>query len=158
MHSQLTNSHPLTPEKINSVWERERREKQYAEAVRQVRQVFRANGCSDRYADPVGRAAVDSHLPARIVGSLVYVESSCNPKAISPAGAVGILQINPRVWRHSRSELQDPETNIRIGTAILHRYVKESGLREGLHRYNGLGDPSDEYSNRILELAYATRR
>jgi soluble lytic murein transglycosylase-like protein len=149
---------PLTPEEMDATREQEFLQEQYASAEREVDQIFRAYGCSSRYAATVGKAAVDNHLPARVVGSLVYVESSCNPEAISPRGAVGLMQINQRVWHLSRRELQDPETNVRIGTAIFHRYVKESGLREGLHRYNGLGDPSDDYSNRVLELAYAVRR
>jgi soluble lytic murein transglycosylase-like protein len=148
----------LTPEKMDAIREQEFLEKEYASAEREVDQIFRANGCSSRYAAAVGKAAVDNHLPARVVGSLVYVESSCNPEAISPRGAVGILQINPRVWHLSRRELQDPETNVRIGTAILHRYVMESGLREGLHRFNGLGNTSSEYSDRVLEIAYASQR
>jgi soluble lytic murein transglycosylase-like protein len=144
----------LTPEKMDAIREQEYLERQYAEAERQVQQVFVANGCSIRYAATVGRAAVDNHLPARIVGSLVYVESSCNPEAISPAGAIGIMQINTHVWK-TRKDLTDPTTNIEIGTAILAKYVKQSGLREGLHRYNGLGNTSNDYSSRVL---YAAQR
>jgi len=157
-HSRFANSERLTPEKMNSIREREHREKQYAVAEIQARRVLVANGCADTYAKPIARAATDSHLPSRVVAAMVFVESSCNPLAVSPAGARGLAQINPRVWHHSVRELQDPETNIRIGTAILHRYVRESGLREGLHRFNGLGNASNTYADRVLEVAYAVQK
>ena len=75
---------------------------------------------------------------------------------MSEKGAVGLVQINPRVWRYSRRALQDPFTNLQIGTRILAAYIRAHGLKlkEGLHRYNGLGDPSEDYSERVLQAAY----
>jgi soluble lytic murein transglycosylase-like protein len=98
--------------------------------------------------------AVDSRLSARIVAAIVFVESSCRADAVSKKGAIGLVQVNPRVWRYSRRELQDPYTNLQIGARILAGYIRGHGLREGLHRYNGLGDTSDDYSERVLEAAY----
>jgi soluble lytic murein transglycosylase-like protein len=97
---------------------------------------------------------VDSRLSARIVAALVFVESSCPADAVSKKGAAGLVQVNPRVWRHSRRELQDPSTNLQIGTQILAGYIRGHGLREGLHRYNGLGVTSDDYSELVLQAAY----
>jgi soluble lytic murein transglycosylase-like protein len=139
---------------MTSIYKQERRQAQYAAATRAVRRVFAANGCSSRYAALTGRAAVDSGLSPRLVAALVFVESSCNSAAISSKGAIGLAQINPRVWHLSRHELQDPYINTQIGTRILAHYIRAHGLREGLHRYNGLGDSSEDYSDRVLQVAF----
>lgn len=133
---------PLTPRQIA-----------YEAATDAAARVLRSNGCSDRYASLAGRAAVDEGIQADVVAGVIVVESSCNPLAVSPAGAVGLMQVNPRVWKFSRRELQNPDANIRIGTKILVDYVRPHGLREGLHRYNGLGDDGS-YGAHVLYAAY----
>jgi soluble lytic murein transglycosylase-like protein len=115
------------------------RQMAYGVATASAARVLVANGCRDTYAPQAGRAAVDAGIEANIVAGVIVVESSCQPLAESPAGAIGLMQISPRTWKHSRRELLDPETNIRIGTKILVDYVRPHGLREGLRRYNGLG-------------------
>ena len=145
---------PLGPEEMASIYRKERRQAEYVAAVRAARHVLVANGCSSEYAAISGRAAVDSQLPARMVAALVFVESSCRANAVSKKGAVGLVQVNPRVWRYSLQALQDPYTNLQVGTRILAGYIRAHGLREGLHRYNGLGDPSEDYSERVLQAAY----
>jgi len=144
----------LTPETMTSIYREERRQAEYVAAARAARQVLTANGCSGRYAAITGRAAVDSGLSPRILAALVFVESSCNPFAVSAKGARGLMQINSRVWRYSKRALQDPYINTKIGTHILAGYIRAHGLREGLHRYNGLGDSSQDYSARVLQAAY----
>ncbi len=55
-------------------------------------------------------------------------ESAFNPKAISSANAMGLLQIVPRTARRvnntSRSELLVPETNIEAGAKYFHQLLK----------------------------------
>jgi len=112
---------------------------EYDQATHEAAQVLLANGCRDTYASQAGRAAVDAGIEANIVAGVIVVESSCQPLAESPAGAIGLMQINVHVWRVSRRQALDPETNIRIGTRILAAYIKPRGVRAGLVRYNGLG-------------------
>lgn len=133
---------------------------QYRQAEATLARQFKAEGCSDQYAGLAAEAAVDNHLPPRIVGALVFVESSCRPDAVSPKSAVGLMQVNERVWHYSRTELQDPQRNLQIGTQILASYVRQSGLRDGLRRYNGLGASNPYgYSDRVLQVAkYQTAR
>lgn len=145
---------PLTPEIVTALCKREHRRAEYLAAERTARRVLVANGCSSKYAAITGQAAVESHLSARMVAALVFVESSCRANAISKKGAVGLVQVNPRVWRYSRRALQDPYTNLQVGTRILAGYIRVHGVREGLHRYNGLGDPNENYSARVLQAAY----
>lgn len=59
---------------------------------------------------------VDSHLLATII----FHESRFNPNAISPKGAIGLMQVMPKTARRfGFSEISDPEKNIRAGTAYL---------------------------------------
>lgn len=125
------------------------RNKAISRAIAAARMVFRANGCRDTYSDLTGRTAYEYRLPARLLAAVVYVESSCNPRAVSGSNSIGLLQVNPRVWGH-KAELKDPVSNMRIGASILKQYVARYGIREGLHHYNGLGDPTDTYSNKVL--------
>jgi Transglycosylase SLT domain len=126
---------------------------EYQIAKQQAARVLVANGCSDTYADAVSRAAVDHGMSPRIMAGLAFVESSCNPNAVSNKGAVGLLQINIAVWHVSRKQALDPEFNLDKGTAILAEYVRERGIQEGLHSYNGLGDSSNQYAHKVLVAA-----
>lgn len=126
----------------------------YQRAGETAARVMVANGCSDTYAPQAGRAAVDNGMSPRIVAAVVFVESSCNPDAVSPRGAIGLMQVNHRTWKYDAGALRDPEFNAQVGTRILAGYVQAHGLREGLHRYNGLGDGSDRYPARVIQVAY----
>src|SRR5271170_3019401 len=68
---------PVTPQQLA-----------YEAATAVAARVLVANGCSDEYASPAGRAAVDAGIQPQVVAGVIVVESSCNPLAISPAGAV----------------------------------------------------------------------
>lgn len=129
------------------------RQIEYGIAQQEAAKVLKIHGCSTEYAGPVGRAAVDQRISPRLLAALVFVESSCRANAISNEGAVGLTQINVRVWRVSRKQALDPDFNLKLGTKILADYVRAHGIREGLHRYNGLGDDGS-YSDRVLEAAY----
>jgi soluble lytic murein transglycosylase-like protein len=125
---------------------------EYGAATEAAASVLVANGCSDAYASPAGHAAVDNGIWPRVVAAVIVIESSCRPLAVSTEGAIGLMQVNPRVWRHNRHELENPEANIRIGTKILADYIRPRGLREGLHRYNGTGDDG-RYGAHVLFAA-----
>jgi soluble lytic murein transglycosylase-like protein len=142
-----------TEQSIKEEVTRERRTKAYQNASRAAAQVLRHNGCSARFAEDVGRTAVDYGISSRILAALVFVESSCNPNATSTSDSVGLTQVNPKVWHYSRSALRNPQRNLEIGAGILSGYVKRYGLVEGLHAYNGFGNPTDEYSRKVLTAA-----
>ena len=136
----------LTIRDMDRVFVRER-------ATTDAARLYRRLGCSTQYAELTARNAVENRLPVRILVALVVVESSCRSNAVSSKDCVGLTQINPRIWKHSRSELLDPEKNVEIGAKILADYSRRHGLREGLHRYHGLGDDGQAYINRILVLS-----
>lgn len=95
-----------------------------------------------RYLTIIQYEAVRAGLDPQIVLSLITVESRFNPYAISPVGALGIMQIMP-FWQKqigtSSQSLLDVRTNIRYGCTILRYYLdREKGnMSRALARYNG---------------------
>lgn len=143
--------HAISSAQIETSVRQEEKLAAYARATRIARRTLRVNGCSGRYSDYVGRAAVDNGIPPQILAAVVVVESSCRADAVSSEGAIGLVQVSPRTWHFSHRVLRDPYMNLQIGARILRRYVRAYGLRGGLHAYNGWGDPTDSYATRVLE-------
>lgn len=146
---------PFTPADFQKfhLMEKENREIDHEAAMAQ--KVFNETNCHPASISKlVARAARTQRLPVKVVASTIVVESSCHSDAISRTGAVGLMQVMPSVWRVSRTELLNPARNIQVGTRILAQYVQQTGdMREGLRRYYGLVDGSDEYADKILEMA-----
>jgi soluble lytic murein transglycosylase-like protein len=67
----------------------------------------------------IDRVAKQHGVDARLIRALISVESRYNPRAISPKGAVGAMQLMPATGSqygvNGRQELQDPERNISAG-------------------------------------------
>ncbi len=101
--------------------------------------------------------------------AVIRVESSFNPYAVSPAGAIGLTQVMPHTakWVSSRlgvsGRLDDPSDNIRIGSSYL-RYLidKYKDLEKALKAYNigpkayelGMREEAAERYLRRVEIAY----
>ncbi len=73
-------------------------------------------------------AAARYALPPAFVESVAKVESGMKPDAVSPKGAVGVMQLMPATARALSADPSDPEQNIDAGTKL---------LRELLLKYNG---------------------
>jgi soluble lytic murein transglycosylase-like protein len=71
----------------------------------------------------VNRIAAESSLPPELVHSVIQVESNYNPYAVSPKGALGMMQLIPATAkRFGVKDAFDPEENIRGGSRYL-RYL-----------------------------------
>lgn len=78
-----------------------------------------------------GRFGLDPYFAA----AMIYEESRFDPKAISPAGAIGLMQITPSTGRElarqlgmkgfKRSMLFDPRVNVTLGCYYLSRLLKQ---------------------------------
>ena len=82
-------------------------------------------------ADPkqlIEAAAQRNGLPKKLVQSVAKAESGLDPKAVSPKGAIGVMQLTPDTARALGADPHDPEQNIEAGTRL---------LRELLLKYNG---------------------
>jgi len=81
-------------------------------------------------------------LPPELVLALIDVESRFQPTAVSPAGALGLMQVMP-FWKaelgRPQDDLHDIDTNLRYGCTILAHYLeREQGdWTRALARYNG---------------------
>jgi hypothetical protein len=133
-----------------------------------VAEVFgRAQGCSDaspELIETITRAAIYANLDPSIAAATVATESACNPYAISPRGAIGLMQVRISTWRGSYDfagtvNMFNAETNVRVGSEIEAQLIEQYGVVDGIHRYNGTGtecgvDCDANYSARILSLAH----
>ena len=79
-----------------------------------------------RYDREVAAAIEDvhdvHHVPAALVKAVITRESSWNPRAVSRAGALGLMQLLPATAAKvgvSREELFDPAKNILAGVRLL---------------------------------------
>jgi soluble lytic murein transglycosylase-like protein len=78
--------------------------------------------------DRIAAAAERHGLPEKLVRSVAWAESGFRADAVSPKGAIGVMQLMPATARALRADPYDPEQNIEAGV----RY-----LRDLLIRYNG---------------------
>lgn len=77
---------------------------------------------SEDYDGLIGRYAAEAGLDPRLVKSIVAAESEFTSRAISPAGALGLMQVMPKTAAYMGVPgdlLFDPEENIRAGTRYL---------------------------------------
>lgn len=93
--------------------------------------------------------------------ALIQCESSCNPNAISSAGCIGLMQVNP-INNVDGLNLYDPRTNIELGTQILLRYkdkTEDGDLYLVISYYNGLGDTAARwyYNEQWDKFTYAKK-
>jgi soluble lytic murein transglycosylase len=89
-------------------------------------------------------------LDPMLVAGLIHQESAFEPKALSVANAVGLMQLLPQTARgvarkvrvrYSRAKLMDPDYNIRLGTAYFADLRKQFGSVEAaLAAYNAGAD------------------
>ena len=130
------------PELINAV----RREEQELLTVRKVkRRIFspmldKKSGIISHYDQLFMTYSRDIRWDWRLMAAQCYQESTFDPKAVSFAGAKGLMQIMPGTADHlgvPRSKLYDPETNI----AAAAKLIKElngtfADIRDGYERTN----------------------
>ena len=87
--------------------------------------------------------SINSIVPPSLALAVAKVESDFNPKALSSAGARGIMQIMPRTGRQefgvNENELWDPRLNIQLGIDYLAQLYRQYGNRWdlALSHYNG---------------------
>jgi soluble lytic murein transglycosylase-like protein len=115
-------------------------------------------------------AAVETESQAagqdpNLVLAIIAVESDFNPRAVSPAGAVGLMQVMP-LWKpvFGPADLREPEASIHAGVQILGQYQELYGdLALAVTAYNrGPGqvndalaageNPANGYSARVFEV------
>jgi hypothetical protein len=88
--------------------------------------------------DLVDLIAARIGIDVRLAHAVVKTESNYNPRAISPKGAMGLMQLMPVVARQYR--VQDdpfnPERNLEAGLKHLRSLLQRFDLRRALAAYN----------------------
>jgi soluble lytic murein transglycosylase-like protein len=95
------------------------------------------------YAAFIDEAAQRFELPANWIHAVLRAESGADPRAVSPDGAMGLMQIMPATWDELRVHYGlganpfDPRDNILAGAAYLRQLHDRYGsIRAMLAAYN----------------------
>jgi soluble lytic murein transglycosylase-like protein len=93
-------------------------------------------------------AAADKYgLPRRLVRSLISTESDFEPRAVSPKGAIGLMQLMPATAEALGADPRDPAQNVDAGTRYLRDLLEkyDGGLWHALAAYNAGPGAVDKY-------------
>ena len=91
------------------------------------------------YDDLIAEAAARYHLDPRMIKAVMETESSFDATAVSPVGALGLMQLMPAVARElGASDPLDPRQNIMAGARYLRQLLDahDGNLRLALASYN----------------------
>jgi len=90
----------------------------------------------------IDEAASRFTVPASWIRAVIQIESKGNPKALSPKGAVGLMQLMPTTYAELRiryglgADSTDPHDNIVAGTAYLRDLHERFGTEGFIAAYN----------------------
>ncbi len=111
----------------------------------------------DRYADHIAEASRRFDVPIAWIQAVMRAESAGEPRALSSAGAMGLMQIMPATWADLRARYSlgrdpyDPRDNIFAGAAYLRELHNRYGSPGFLAAYNaGPGRYEESLSGRPL--------
>lgn len=106
----------------------------------------------DTIAAHIAEAAQRFGIPEHWIVAVMRAESAGNTRAVSSAGAQGLMQVTPATWDHLRARYRlgsdpfDPRDNILAGTAYLREmYDRYGTIPAMLAAYNAGPDRYDEY-------------
>lgn len=117
-----------------------------------------------RYDDIIVQAATLYQIPAELIRAVMQVESNFDPRAVSPVGAQGLMQLMPfTADRMMVTDIMDPRQNIFGGTRYLrilanlfngdiHLTVAAYNAGEGaVMRYGGI-PPYEETRHYVVKV------
>jgi soluble lytic murein transglycosylase-like protein len=111
-----------------------------------------------RLATDVARVAQQHRLEPALVNAVIAAESGFNPAAVSPDGAVGLMQLLPATAvDYGTIDLCDPVANLEVGTAHLARLLRQyRNISHALAAYNAGEGSMQKQRRRVTYLE--TRR
>jgi len=93
-------------------------------------------------------SAADKYgLPRTLVRSVMAAESAYQPQAVSPKGALGLMQLMPSTARELGADPRDPAQNADAGALYLRQLLEKyrGGLYHALAAYNAGPAAVDKY-------------
>jgi hypothetical protein len=90
----------------------------------------------------IDEAASRFSVPASWIRAVIQIESKGHPKALSPKGAIGLMQLMPNTYAELRiryglgADPTDPHDNIVAGTAYLRNMRERFGTEGFIAAYN----------------------
>ncbi|HVE50285.1 MAG TPA: lytic transglycosylase domain-containing protein [Casimicrobiaceae bacterium] len=118
-----------------------------------------------RFTPLIERHAKANGLDPHLVKAVVAVESAFDPRAVSPKGAIGLMQVIPATGERYglasdakqtvAQKLLDPATNVRIGTRYLADLMRrfDSDLTLALAGYNAGEHAVERFDRRVPPFA-----
>jgi hypothetical protein len=106
---------------------------------------------ADRFADFVAEASRRFDVPAHWIRAVMHAESAADVRALSPKGAMGLMQIMPATYATLRARYAlganpyDPRDNILAGAAYLREMFDRYGAPGFLAAYNAGPRRYEEY-------------
>jgi soluble lytic murein transglycosylase-like protein len=100
----------------------------------------------------IARVAGESGVDVQLLHAVVHVESGYDARAVSPAGAIGLMQIMPATGRRFGAvNLYDPGENLRAGAAYLNWLMRrfDGDLPLVIAAYNAGEQAVSRHGNRI---------
>ena len=96
----------------------------------------------------VREAAVRNSLPPAFVASVAKAESAMKQSAVSPKGAIGVMQLMPGTAKALDADPHDTEQNIDAGTRLLRDLLVkyEGDVVKALAAYNAGPGAVDKYN------------
>ena len=104
------------------------------------------------YKHLIDQAAKKSALQPALIRAVIAIESAFNPRAVSSAGAQGLMQLHPSTARrYGVDDAFDPEQNIHGGARYLGDLMRRYGnnLELVLAAYNAGEQAVDRYGRQI---------
>lgn len=119
---------------------------------------------ADERAGHIAEASQRFRIPENWIRAVLNAESAQNMRAVSDAGAMGLMQIMPGTWGALRVRYElgddpfDPRDNILAGTAYLREMLDRYGsVRAMLAAYNAGPGRYDQYLTAARALPIETR-
>ncbi|TCK31988.1 soluble lytic murein transglycosylase-like protein [Paraburkholderia sp. BL8N3] len=108
------------------------------------------------YGAMIDDAAREYNVPPALVRAMVTTESNFDPQAVSPKGAIGLMQLMPATAkRFGAVDPADPRTNLRTGTRYLRWLLDRFGsdLKLAVAAYNAGEGAVDKYGGQVPPYA-----
>jgi soluble lytic murein transglycosylase len=119
------------------------------------------------YAEAVREAEVTEKLPPGLLWAVMRQESGFDPDAVSPARAVGLMQLLPETARtmadelllpHDDARLTNPRYALRIGAHLLRKLLDEfhGEVPLAVAAYNGSAEAIERWLSRAPDMQLDT--